>query len=257
MEWLKNMQRLRCLEETCADLHAQEKITGPVHFSIGEEAVAAGVVGLLNLDDHIAVVNKEHSFALLRGVSSKKIISEMFGRNNHAGDKHFFREGNFVSHGIAKAVEVASLSKNSNVDRRTICFFDEKAIQEAVLHKSMKIARDWSLPILFCCENSDSEELFDKCVVDMEIVDGMNIHDVVMKTKNALQYMKVEKKPYFLDFKTLRSIPYSKNINCPIELLRQNLEKQGLLSMFQWNHLKEDISSELSESVSFAEKFFI
>jgi len=77
---LADMIRVRVFEERCAELYADSKIRGFLHLYIGEEAVAAGVVGALGPADNILATYREHGHALLRGVPAASIMAEMFGK---------------------------------------------------------------------------------------------------------------------------------------------------------------------------------
>ena len=46
--YLRDMIRIRTLEERCAELYGQTKIRGFLHLYIGEEAIAAGALPVAN-----------------------------------------------------------------------------------------------------------------------------------------------------------------------------------------------------------------
>jgi len=236
IELLKNMQRVRTMEELCAELYTQEKIRGFLHLYIGEEAVATGVISLLENADNIMGTYREHAHALLKGVSAKEIFAEMFGKlegcsRGRGGSMHlfslakrFFGGSAIVASGIPQAVGLAFAAKKLKELRKTVCFFGEGAMAEGAFHESMNMASLWKIPLLFCCENnfyamgtslksSQSQiELTKKAssyVMETEVVDGMNIFEVVEKTTLALKYIEQEKKPYFLEFQTYRFRPHS------------------------------------------------
>ena len=64
---LRQMLRIRRLEETCVELYSAAKIRGFLHLYIGEEAVAVGVMSALEPDDAVVATYREHGHALLRG----------------------------------------------------------------------------------------------------------------------------------------------------------------------------------------------
>ena len=70
IECLKQMLRIRRLEERCAELYTATKIRGFLHLYNGEEAVAVGVVQALGSDDAIVATYREHGHALVRGISA-------------------------------------------------------------------------------------------------------------------------------------------------------------------------------------------
>ena len=76
---LRQMLRVRRLEEKCIELYSAAKIRGFLHVYIGEEAVAAGVMEALEPEDAVVATYREHGHALLRGVSAGAILAEMYG----------------------------------------------------------------------------------------------------------------------------------------------------------------------------------
>ncbi|UCG98543.1 MAG: pyruvate dehydrogenase (acetyl-transferring) E1 component subunit alpha, partial [Burkholderiales bacterium] len=77
---VRDMVRIRRLEERCAELYGEGKIRGFLHLYIGEEAVAAGVMPNLEPQDNVVATYREHGQALLRGVSMNAIMAEMYGK---------------------------------------------------------------------------------------------------------------------------------------------------------------------------------
>ncbi|MDD4974716.1 MAG: pyruvate dehydrogenase (acetyl-transferring) E1 component subunit alpha, partial [Bacteriovorax sp.] len=297
---LKNMQRVRTMEELCAELYTKEKIRGFLHLYIGEEAVATGVMSLLSTEDNIVGTYREHAHALLKGVSAKAIFAEMFGKfegcsKGRGGSMHlysvahrFFGGSAIVGSGIPQALGLAFAAKNLKENRKTVCFFGEGAMAEGAFHESMNMASLWNIPMLFCCENnfyamgtalnrSQSQiDLVKKArayVMEAEVVDGMNIFDVVEKTKQALSYIEREKKPYFLEFKTYRfrahsmfdpELYRSKNEvddwkkRDPIEFIKKEITKvmnedQKKEFFKQWEEVNREIAEEMSDAIAFAE----
>ncbi|HEY7680924.1 MAG TPA: thiamine pyrophosphate-dependent enzyme, partial [Terriglobia bacterium] len=73
---LREMLRIRRLEEKCAELYSAAKIRGFLHLYIGEEAVAVGVMQALQSEDAVVSTYREHGHALARGVSAGAILAE-------------------------------------------------------------------------------------------------------------------------------------------------------------------------------------
>ena len=80
IDLLARMIRIRRFEDKCAELYTQEKIRGFLHLYDGEEAVAVGVIPLLDADDRIVGTYREHGHALVRGVPMATVMAEMFGK---------------------------------------------------------------------------------------------------------------------------------------------------------------------------------
>lgn len=228
---LYDMMRVRRMEEICAELYTQEKIRGFLHLYIGEEAVVTGVMSLLDIKDNVIATYREHGHALLKGITAKMIMAEMYGKSDgccrgRGGSMHLFSKqhrffgGNaIVAAGIPHAVGLSMASQKLNENRNTVCFFGEGAIAEGTFHEAMNLSSLWSLPVLFCCENNlyamgtalsrsqaqvDLVKKADAHNVESMSVDGMNIIKVLEATKHGIEYMKNHKRPFFIEFKTYR-----------------------------------------------------
>lgn len=166
LELLRRMLLIRRFEERCVELYSAAKIRGFMHLYIGEEAVAAGVMGALGPEDAVVATYREHGHALVRGVPAGAIMAEMYGMaegcsRGRGGSMHLFDAerrfygGNaIVAGGLPLAVGLALADKLAGRERVTACFFGEGAVAEGEFHEAMNLASLWDLPVLFCCENN-------------------------------------------------------------------------------------------------------
>jgi len=227
----RQMLRIRRFEESCAELYGAGKIRGFLHLYIGEEAVAAGALSVLSPDDAIVATYREHGHALVRGLTAKSIMAEMFGKvtgccRGHGGSMHLFDAatrfygGNaIVGGGLPMAVGLALADRMQHIERVTACFFGDGAVAEGVFHESMNLAALWKLPVLFCCENNGyamgtslerSESQTDLCVkaasyrIPARPVDGMDVVAVRQATATAAAAVRAGEGPMFLEFRTYR-----------------------------------------------------
>jgi len=77
---MKTMLRIRMFEEKCAEAYTQQKIRGFLHLYDGEEAIAAGIIPLLEHKDRLVATYCEHGHALARGVPMGAVLAEMYGK---------------------------------------------------------------------------------------------------------------------------------------------------------------------------------
>ncbi|WP_323844219.1 pyruvate dehydrogenase (acetyl-transferring) E1 component subunit alpha [Microbulbifer magnicolonia] len=231
LRWLKDMTRVRRMEEKCAELYGQEKIRGFLHLYIGEEAVAAGAMAELGEEDAVVATYREHGHALLRGISMNAIMAEMYGKREgcsrgRGGSMHLFDAetrfygGNaIVSGGLPLAIGLALADKMQKRPRITACFFGEGAVAEGEFHESLNLAVLWQLPVLFVCENNlyamgtalaRSESVTDihqKAAaygIDSAAVDGMDVISVNTAVRDAVKKIRAEEAPAFLEMRTYR-----------------------------------------------------
>ena len=95
MDLFRSMLRVRRFEERCVELYSETKIRGFLHLYIGEEAVATGVMAGLRADDAVVATYREHGHALLRGMSAREVMAEMYGKvtgcsRGRGGSMHLF-----------------------------------------------------------------------------------------------------------------------------------------------------------------------
>src|SRR3954468_5283564 len=74
------MQRIRALEEIALGALADRLVLGAIHPSIGQEAVAAGVVANLAPSDLVLSTHRGHGHTLAKGASSVAMFHELLGR---------------------------------------------------------------------------------------------------------------------------------------------------------------------------------
>ncbi|WP_104174115.1 pyruvate dehydrogenase (acetyl-transferring) E1 component subunit alpha [Arthrobacter sp. Y81] len=228
---LRQMLRVRRLEEQCVELYSAAKIRGFLHVYIGEEAVAAGVTSTLAPDDAVVATYREHGHALLRGVPAGAILAEMYGHvegccRGRGGSMHLFDAGTrfyggnaIVAGGLPLAVGLALADKMSGRSRVTVCFFGEGAVAEGAFHESLNLAALWQLPVLFCCENnlyamgtalarSESQTDIALKAAGYEIAswsaDGMDVLAVEEAARRAVDAVRAGGGPHFLELRTYR-----------------------------------------------------
>ena len=228
---LRQMLRVRRLEEKCIELYSAAKIRGFLHVYIGEEAVAAGVMEALAPDDAVVATYREHGHALLRGVSAGAILAEMYGHaegccRGRGGSMHLFDAvtrfygGNaIVAGGLPLAVGLALADRMAGRQRVTVCVFGDGAVAEGEFHESMNLAALWQLPVLFCCENnlyamgtalgrSESQTDIALKAAGYEIsawaVDGMDVLAVEEAARRAVDAVRSGGGPHFLELRTYR-----------------------------------------------------
>jgi TPP-dependent pyruvate/acetoin dehydrogenase alpha subunit len=78
LDLLKQMIRFAGSRQV-VELYTQEKIRGFLHVYDGEEAIAAGVIPVLEKRDRIVATYREHAHALVRGVPMTAVMAEMYG----------------------------------------------------------------------------------------------------------------------------------------------------------------------------------
>ncbi len=293
---LAQMIRIRRLEEKSYELYTREKIRGFLHLYDGQEAVAVGVMEVLEREDAVIAAYREHGQALAKGVSMNSIMAEMYGKTTgcsggRGGSMHLYdKETNFfggsaiVANGLPMAVGLAQAYKMQKRSSLACCFFGDGAVGEGEFHESMNLASLWELPVLFVCENNlysmgmpfelaEAEtDLLKKAAsyrVEGERVDGMDVTAVLEAARKAVDYIRSESKPWFLECQTYRFRAHSMfdperyrdksevkewKKRDPIKMFSERLMDEGLLDEKQLADIESQAQQEVEESVGYAEE---
>ncbi len=292
---LHQMVRVRRFEEKCEELYQSEKIRGFLHLAIGEEAVCTGVMAALSPDDAIVATYREHGHALVRGVPANAIMAEMYGKRDgcsrgRGGSMHLFSAAHrfyggyaIVGGGLPLAAGLALADRMRGQNRITCCFFGEGAAAEGEFHETMNLAALWKLPVLFVCENnlyamgtrlelSESEpDMHAKAKayrIESESVDGMDVVAVNAAALRAVEKIRKDGTPFFLECHTYRFRAHSMfdpqlyrakseveawKKRDPIDCLTQWMTGAGLLHPDELADIESKAASEVSAAVAFAE----
>lgn len=228
---LRQMLRIRQFEGRCAELYGAGHIRGFLHLYDGEEAVAVGVMQVLEPGDSIVSTYREHGHALARGIAMGPLMAELYGKRTgcsggRGGSMHIFDAatrfygGNaIVGGGLPLAVGLALAEKMQGRRGVAACFFGEGAAAEGEFHESMNLAALWKLPVLFLCENnlyamgtalarSESQtDIHAKAAaygVRSAAVDGMDVFAVETAVREATEFARAGQGPSLLEVRTYR-----------------------------------------------------
>ncbi len=233
---LRQMLLVRRFEEKAGEAYAQGRIGGFCHLYIGQEAVAVGAIAALREDDYIFASYREHAHALVRGVSARACMAELFGKatgvsKGKGGSMHLFdaSRGFLGGHAIVGshlplATGAAFAIKYRGTDQVSACFFGEAAANIGAFHESLNMAALWTLPVIFVCENnrygmgtaleraSAVYHIADRaCAHEMEAetVDGMDVLAVYEAMRRAVERARREQSPTLLEMRTYRYMGHS------------------------------------------------
>lgn len=161
-----DMYRIRRAEEKLIELYKVGHVKAPVHLSIGQEAVAVGVMAALEPRDKVVSTHRCHGHYLAKGGDLNKMMAEILGKvtgccRGRGGTMHLFDDsvGHVISAplvgaSIAFAVGIAMASKMKKDGKVTVAFFGDGAIEEGIFWESLNFASVHRLPIVFICENN-------------------------------------------------------------------------------------------------------
>jgi len=233
---LREMILIRRFEEKAAEAYALGKIGGFCHLYIGQEAVAVGVSAALEPTDYCIGSYREHGQALVRGMSSRSVMAELYGKatgcsHGKGGSMHLFdAEKRFMGgHGIVGghlplATGIAFAIKYRGGNEVCACFFGEAAVNIGAFHEALNMASVWKLPVIFLCENNRygmgtafervaavNDVVEHACSYDIagEVVNGMDVLDMQQAMQRAVQRARKGGHPTLLEVRTYRYVGHS------------------------------------------------
>ncbi|MGH7516006.1 MAG: pyruvate dehydrogenase (acetyl-transferring) E1 component subunit alpha [Gemmatimonadales bacterium] len=234
--WLRQMLVIRHFEEKAGEAYSLGKIGGFCHLYIGQEAVAVGSIAALRPDDYITCSYREHGHALARGIPSRTVMAELFGKaagcsGGKGGSMHLFDAslGFLGGHGIVGghiplATGMAFAAKYRGTDQVAVCYFGEAAVNNGAFHEALNMAALWKLPCIYICENNrygmgtalerasaiyDISERASSYDMLNEVVDGQDV--LVMKNAmdRAVERARGTRAPTLLEVRTYRFMGHS------------------------------------------------
>src|SRR3954454_19460701 len=135
----RTMARIRAFEASALEAQQAGEIPGPLHVSIGQEGVAAGVCINLRKDDRLTSNHRGHGHAIAKGADPARMMAELYGRatgycGGKGGSMHIadFSVGmlganGVVAGGIPIAVGAAQGLKLQKSDAIVACLFGDGA----------------------------------------------------------------------------------------------------------------------------------
>ena len=231
MDLYRTMMLIRRFEEKAAEMYGRAKIGGFLHLYIGEEAVAAGSIPLLEERDYIVTHYRDHGHAIARGLDTNRLMAELFGKatgtsRGKGGSMHLFDASKGFLGGYAivggmmpVSVGLALASRDRDEGRVCLCIFGDGAVNQGEFHESFNMAALWKLPVVFLLENNgfgmgtrverahaglEMSHLADAFCIPSEQVDGMDVLAMREAAGRAIQHARSGEGPFFLEALTYR-----------------------------------------------------
>lgn len=274
LEWYEMMLRIRRVEERAGLIYQTErKIRGFLHLCIGQEAVYAGMMSATRPDDAWITAYRQHGTAMAKGISSKSVMAELFGKatgnvKGKGGSMHFFDASKryFGGHGIVGGqiglgAGIAFADKYLGKDSVTLCLFGDGASRQGLLHEAFNMAMTWKLPVIYICENnlyamgtsvertSNVTEIY-KLGLSYDMpskrVDGMSPESVHEAIAEAAEHCRAGKGPMLLEIMTYRYRGHSMSDPAKYRTKdeEQEYKERDPLGIIETKLLKEGILTE-------------
>lgn len=186
---------------------------------------------------------------------------------------------------IPLAVGAALAFEMNRKDNVAVAFFGDGAVGEGVFYEALNFASLKRLPVIFVCENNlySTHMPINACLADTEIfrkaalfnipgvrVDGNDVAAVYSVARTAVKAARGGKGPTLLECMTYRwrghvgpHCDLDKGLRsqqeldswmakCPVKTLEKKLLKDNIISESEKNEIRQQVTTEVEEAVSFA-----
>ncbi|GAB2854540.1 pyruvate dehydrogenase (acetyl-transferring) E1 component subunit alpha [Actinocorallia aurea] len=161
-----DMVRMRRFEEACLAGVPTREIHGELHTGIGQEAVAAGLIGALRPDDALVSTHRSHLHALAKGVEARPLLAEIYERatglcGGFGGHMHLFdQKRRFSTTGIVGANLPVALghawaAQIEGRDSVAVGVTGDGGANTGGFHETLNMAGAWKLPLVVLIENNE------------------------------------------------------------------------------------------------------
>ncbi|WP_337003291.1 MULTISPECIES: pyruvate dehydrogenase (acetyl-transferring) E1 component subunit alpha [unclassified Microbacterium] len=162
----RQMLTIRRFEERAARGYAEAKIGGYCHLNLGEEAAVVGLMAALQPTDYVYANYREHGYALARGITPERAMSELYGRTDGVsrgwgGSMHMFDlDARFMGgYGIVGGQIPLATGTALAIDYRggpevVMCLMGDGTTNIGAFHESLNIAALWGLPVVYVVNNN-------------------------------------------------------------------------------------------------------
>ena len=289
------MVLIRRAEERGAELYQAGKIGGFMHLYIGQEAVSTGLIAAREPRDRVITAYRDHGVAINCGISTNEMMAELLGKASGVSkgkggsmhmasvEKNFWGGHAIVGGHLPVAAGLAIGDQYAENDNVTICMFGDGATNIGYFHEALNLSKTWGLRVLWVCENniygmgtsveraSAVTEIRQKAEgynMKNSKADGMDVMKVYEAAKEAIEFVRKNSEPYFLEIDTYRFRGHSMGDperyrkseevkkwqqNDPIGIFNKYILDKKIATRKQLDEIEARAEEEVNKAVEFAE----
>ncbi len=231
VNYYHQMVLVRRFEEKADEMYKMARIGGYCHLNLGEEATVVGFCAGMGPQDYLYTNYREHGYAICRGISTKAVMAELFGKetgcsHGRGGSMHMFSLEHRLmgGYGIVGGQVPLAVGAAFAVDYRgskevVAVQMGDGATNGGPFYESLNLAKIYKLPVVFFVVNngygmgtpvekgSAVAELYRKgCAFDMysERVDGNDVLAVRDVVRNAVRIAREQHEPTLVEAVSFR-----------------------------------------------------
>merc|ERR1711942_393031 len=220
------MVTVRRMETAAANLYKEKAIRGFCHLCSGQEATYSGIGAALREQDSVITSYRAHGFTYVMGIPVIGVLAELTGKKSgvvrgKGGSMHMYARNFYGGNGIVGAqvplgAGIAFAHKYKGDGGVNFSLYGDGAANQGQVSEAFNLAKLWSLPIVFICENNQyamgtpqdrhaaSSDFYKRGdYIPGVQVDGMDVLAVREATRFALEYC-VNNGPLVYEISTYR-----------------------------------------------------
>ncbi|MDR1365192.1 MAG: pyruvate dehydrogenase (acetyl-transferring) E1 component subunit alpha [Holosporales bacterium] len=221
----------RMIEEKAGELYSQGHIYGFCHLYIGQEAVIVGLSENMTNIDSVVTGYRDHVHMLLRGIPPNSIMAELCGKvtgcskgkggsmHMYSRDKRVYGGNGIVGAQVPIGAGLAFAHKYRGDGGVSFTFYGDGAANQGQVYETFNMAALWNLPVVFVLENNryglgtsvdraaaggTLANRGDPFGIPTVLVDGMDVFDVIEKSKSVIEKVRNGEGPVILHMDTYR-----------------------------------------------------
>jgi len=235
VELYRKMYLIRRAEEKIQEHYHEDEMKTPMHMSMGEEAIVAGVCHALKEDDQAFGTYRSHALYLAKTMETDDFFAEMYGKSTgiargKSGSMHLSAINKgllscsaIVASNIPVAVGAAFANKYKKNGKKVAVFFGDGALDEGIFWESLNSACLMKVPVIFVCEDNDfAVHTRRKCRTGYDSICDVaskfncnvfsesttDVNRVYNLTSEAIRVMDENQKPCFMHFRYYRYLEH-------------------------------------------------
>lgn len=235
LELYRRLYLSRRAEQGIIEHYENDEMKSPMHMSMGQEAIVAGVCCALSEQDQVLGTYRSHALFLNKTDDLDMFFAEMYGKETGTAkgksgsmhlsdyDKGMLSSSAIIASGIPVAVGAALANKMQGNEKIVAVFFGDGATDAGVFWESLNYACLENLKVLFICEDNGLAVHTDESMragydSKLDVVKGFrcNIYDetgtdvevVYNLVKEAIEITTKENKPAFIRLKYHRYLEH-------------------------------------------------
>ncbi len=272
----KTYHLIRFSQQYLIDIyHPEDLMKCPIHFCLGQEALASCASLFLKKNDYLLSHHRSHGYYIAKKSPIKKMISEFYGKKEGSNfglagsqelsySKTNFFSGTILSGMFSIALGTSYAQKFRNNKSLTMTVIGDGGMEEGIVYETLNLASLHSLPIIFICENNNfsvhtniiertKTKNFKQKVKSFDInylkIKDYKIQSIFESVKKAFNYVRKKQKPIFIEIDTMRMCGHVGPENDDLEFNYRNKELLKWKKKDTFNEMRNKITKYFDENL--------